>query len=61
MKKTTTTTPQRVRLKLFSDSLESVHEPVEPFVRPQDFRELSRVARDAKAERDLEKMGFSGR
>ena len=51
----------RVRDKPVSDDLESVHGSVGPSGESRDFGELSRVARDAKAERDLQKMGFSER
>ena len=61
MTEATTTPRPRVCRKPDSDELESVHGSVEPSGESRDFGELSRVARDAKAERDLQKMGFTGR
>ena len=46
-----------VRLRPVSYSLESAYGSVEPAGEPQDFDELSRAARDARAERTLQKMG----
>ena len=45
-----------VRLKPVAYSLESAYGSVEPSRRPEDFDELSRVARDTRAERTLQKM-----
>lgn len=60
-KKATITPSPRVRPKPVSERLEPVHGSVEPSGKSRDFVELSRVARDAKAERDLQKTGFTGR
>ena len=46
-----------VRLRPVSYSIESAYGSVRPSGEPQDFAELSRVARDAKAERTLHEMG----
>ena len=46
-----------VRLKPVSYSLESVYGSVKPSGKPEDFDELSRVARDAKARADLADNG----
>ena len=45
-----------VRLKPVSYSLESAYGSVKPSRGLEDFDELSRAARDAKAERTLQKM-----
>ena len=45
-----------VRLRPVSYSLESAYGSVGPAAEPQDFDELSRAARDARAERTLRKM-----
>ena len=45
-----------VRLKPVAYSLESAYGSVRPSRKPEDFDELSRVARDAKAEQTLQKM-----
>ena len=45
-----------VRLKPVAYSLESAYGSVQPSRKPEDFTELSRAARDAKAERTLQKM-----
>ncbi len=49
-------TRREVRLRPVSYSLESAYGSVEPTGEPQDFDELSRSARDARAERSLQKM-----
>ena len=46
-----------VLLKPVAYSLESAYGSVTPSRRPEDFGELSRVARDARAEQTLRKMG----
>ncbi len=46
-----------VRLKPVTYSLESAYGSVRPSREPEDFDELSRAARDAKAEHTLRKMG----
>ena len=46
-----------VRLKPVAYSLESAYGSVKPSRKPEDFDELSRVARDAKAARTRRKMG----
>ena len=61
MTEATTTPRPHVRGKPVPDDLESVHGSVGPSGESTDFDELSRVARDAKAERDLQKMGFTER
>ncbi len=45
-----------VRLKPVAYSLESAYGSVKPSRKPEDFDELSRVARDARAEQTLQKM-----
>ena len=47
---------EEVRLKPVAYSLESAYGSVKPSRSPEDFDELSRIARDAKAERTLQKM-----
>ncbi len=45
-----------VRLKPVAYSLESAYGSVKPSRKPEDFDELSRLARDARAEQTLHKM-----
>lgn len=45
-----------VRLKPVAYSLESAYGSVKPSGKPEDFDELSRAARDARAERTRRKM-----
>lgn len=45
-----------VCLKPIAGSLESAYGSVKPSRSPEDFNELSRVARDAKAEQTVQKM-----
>ena len=45
-----------VRLAPVSYSLESVYGSVKPSKKPEDFEEVSRVARDAKAEKTAREL-----
>ncbi|MBI2917405.1 MAG: AbrB/MazE/SpoVT family DNA-binding domain-containing protein [Chloroflexi bacterium] len=45
-----------VRLAAVSYSLESAYGSVKPANRPEDFKQVSRVARDAKAEATIRKL-----
>ena len=46
-----------VRLKPVAYSIESVYGSVKPSRKPEDFDELSRIAKDAKAEQTVHEMG----
>lgn len=46
-----------VRLKPVAYSIESVYGSVKPSRKPEDFDELSRIAKDAKAEQTVQEMG----
>ena len=46
-----------VRLQPVAYTLESVYGSVKPSRQPEDFDELSRIAKDAKAEQTVREMG----
>ena len=46
-----------VRLKPVAYSIESVYGSVKPSRKPENFDELSRIAKDAKAEQTVQEMG----